>query len=92
MLLGGIIALVLVATAFLHLCFCSVEHEDFYGSNHHCLLCTIFSFAVVVVFLSDLFTSLPVVHSPLLLRPIFSGNPSVRASVPARAPPSKVLS
>jgi hypothetical protein len=90
-LLAVIIALALVASAFLHLCLFHAAHEDSSHSHHNCLLCTIFSFAVLVVFFSDVFAYLPVLYSPLRPRLILNASTFLSASVPARAPPPNKL-
>jgi hypothetical protein len=91
-LLAGFLALALLAIAFLHLCLFPIGHEEDCDSTHHCLLCTIFGFTILAIFLSDLFASPLIVHLPLSLEPICSGSRSVLISVPVRAPPLTRLS
>jgi hypothetical protein len=86
-LLAGVAALALMAIVFLHLCLHSFHHDDTLDSEHHCLLCTVFSCTILTIYPSGFPTSLHIVRLPLLLKPICIGNPSIQKSVAVRAPP-----
>jgi hypothetical protein len=85
--LAGIIALVLIATAFFHLCLHSIVDNEDADSNHHCLLCTVLSHTISFFNPSDFSPTPPITNRPLLLMPVFIELPSVQASILVRGPP-----
>jgi hypothetical protein len=85
--LAGIVALALIAAAFFHLCLHSIELNEAAGSNHHCLLCTVFGHTILSFNPSDFLPTPTTANRPLLLMPVLGGEPSVQTSVAVRAPP-----
>jgi hypothetical protein len=85
--LACIIALVLIATAFFHLCLHSIDDNEAADSNHRCLLCTVLSHTIFFFNPSDFLPTSPIANRPLLLMPASIELPSVQASISVRAPP-----
>jgi hypothetical protein len=85
--LSGIFALVLIAAAFIHFCLDSIDPNVAADSNHHCLLCTVFSYTILSFNSSDFLPTPPITSRPFLLMPVSIELPSVQTSVAVRAPP-----
>jgi hypothetical protein len=85
--LAGIIALVLIATAFFHFYLHSIDHAEAGDSNHHCLLCTVLNHTILFFNPLDFLPTPPITNQLLLLMPVSIELPSLHRSISVRAPP-----
>jgi hypothetical protein len=85
--LAGIIALILIATSFLHFCLHSADHDEAGATNHHCLLCTVLNHTVLFFNPLRFLPAPPISNWPLLLTLVSIELPFVQAFIPVRAPP-----
>jgi hypothetical protein len=85
--LAGIIALILIATALLHFCLHSIDHNESADSRHHCLLCTVLSHTILFFNPLDFLPTPPITNRLLLLMLVSIKLPSVQVSISVRAPP-----
>jgi len=90
-MLGSILALALMAFAFSHHCLHPIHHGESSDSDHHCLLCTVFSKTLASLSpLESLPTPLVTTHL-LLIEPISIGDLFLQISLAVRAPPRMEL-
>ncbi|MBN2320545.1 MAG: hypothetical protein JXR49_15815 [Acidobacteria bacterium] len=87
---AGVVTVCLLAPALLHSC--PVDgHDDACGSNHRCLICSIFNHTILNPDPSDCIAAQPLSILPVLIEPILNRDVSYQGSLPARAPPPSAL-